>query len=182
LSSIDDYATIESYTFSGSAIKSIAIPRDVDFIDGSAFSHIRNISNISILIQAGHSHFILDSSFIVDSSRSKLIGFFGCDSHVMIPFNIEILCSSCFSFCKSLSSISFESSALPRIESAAFAGTKLHFVLLLESVVFIAGDAFPHSCEVTLSNIDSRQEFNEWKEARQSGSRKAFEWHGWGQP
>jgi hypothetical protein len=95
---------------------------------------------------------------------------------------LEILCSSCFSYCHSLSSISFESNALSRIESAAFAGTLLHFVLLPESVVFIAGDAFPRSCEVILSNIDSCQEFNEWKEAHQSGSREAFEWHGWGQP
>jgi hypothetical protein len=40
--------------------------------------------------------------------------------------------------------------------------------------VFIAGDAFPRSCEVRISNIDSCQEFNEWKEVHQPGSMKAL--------
>jgi hypothetical protein len=41
--------------------------------------------------------------------------------------------------------------------------------------VFIAGDPFPRSCEVSIVNIDSCPKFNEWKEARQSGSTEAFE-------
>jgi hypothetical protein len=92
----------------------------VDFIDGSAFSHISHISHILISIEAGNSH------FIVDSSCSKLIRYFGCGHDVMIPFNIEILCSSCFSNCESLSSISFENdSQLKRIESYTFSGFPL---------------------------------------------------------
>jgi hypothetical protein len=66
-----------------------------------------------------------------------------------------------------------------QIESTTFAGTCLYSVSLPESVVFIAGDTFPRSCEVRISNIDSCQEFNEWKETRQYGSTEAFEWHGW---
>jgi hypothetical protein len=68
-----------------------------------------------------------------------------------------------------------------RIESTAFAGTCLHSVSLLQSVLFIAGDAFPGSCEVSISDIDSCQEFNEWKAAFQPGSTEAFEPHGWKQ-
>jgi hypothetical protein len=101
---------------------------------------------------------------------------------ITIPRNVEVLCSSYFSYCRSLSSVSFESSSLWRIESKTFARTCLHSVSLLESVVFIAGDAFPCSCEARISNINSCQEFNEWKEALQSGSMEAFEWHGWKQP
>jgi hypothetical protein len=67
-----------------------------------------NISPISISIETGHSHFIIDSLFTLDSSRPKLIRYFGCDYHVTIPFNIETLCSSWFSYCASLSSISFK--------------------------------------------------------------------------
>jgi hypothetical protein len=33
---------------------------------------------------------IVDSSFILDSSRSKLIRYFGCDCGIAILFNIEI--------------------------------------------------------------------------------------------
>jgi hypothetical protein len=54
--------------------------------------------------------------------------------------------------------------------------------LLPESVVFIAGDAFSRLCEVRISNIESCQEFNEWNEARQSGSTEAFERHRSKQP
>jgi hypothetical protein len=83
--------------------------------------------------------------------------------------------------CESLSSISFESSSLSLIESKAFTGACLRSVSLPGSVVFIAGDAFPCSCEFRISTIDSCQEFNKWKEARQSGSTEAFEWHRWKQ-
>jgi hypothetical protein len=55
-------------------------------------------------------------------------------------------------------------------------------VLLPESVVFIAGDAFPCSCDVIIANIDSCEELNEWNEGRRSGSRECFERHPSGQP
>jgi hypothetical protein len=54
--------------------------------------------------------------------------------------------------------------------------------LLPESVVFIAADAFPGSCQVGILNIDSCQEFSEWNEHRQSGSTEAFERHQSGRP
>jgi hypothetical protein len=64
---------------------------------------------------------------------------------------------------------------LSRIESTAFAGTSLHFVLLPESIVFIAGDAFPLSCDVKIANIESCRELAEWNERRESGAAAAFE-------
>jgi hypothetical protein len=146
------------------------IPFNIEIICSSCFSYCKSLSSIS---------FENDSRL----RRIESDAFFASAlESITIHRGVEILSSSCFSYCKSLSSISFESSALSWIDSAAFAGTVLHFVLLPESVVFIAGDAFPRSCEVLTSNIDSCQEFNEWNEARQSGSREAFEWHGWGQP
>jgi hypothetical protein len=86
-------------------------------------------------------------------------------------------------FVSSITFINFiRASSLSRIESTAFARIYLHSVSLPQSVVFIAGDAFPRSCEPRISNIDSCQEFNEWKDARQSGSSEAFERHEWKQP
>jgi hypothetical protein len=38
--------------------------------------------------------------------------------------------------------------------SDAFGQTVLDFVLLPESVVFVAGDAFPRFCEVRTSKVD----------------------------
>jgi hypothetical protein len=91
---------------------------------------------------------------------------------IAITRNTEVLCSLCFSFCQSLSLISSESSLLSRIESIAFAGACVHSVSLPESIVFIAGDAFPRSCEIRISNIDSSEEFNEWKERVSPGQGK----------
>jgi hypothetical protein len=55
-------------------------------------------------------------------------------------------------------------------------------VLLPESVVFIAGVAFPRSCEARIVNIDPCQELTQWNEGRWSGSSEAFERHLSGQP
>jgi hypothetical protein len=38
--------------------------------------------------------------------------------------------------------------------------------LLPESLVFIAGGAFPRSCDVRIVNIDSCQELTKWNESR----------------
>jgi hypothetical protein len=140
---------IESYAFHDSALKLITIPRNVEILCPSCFYSCRSLSSIS---------------FENDSRLKHIESYTFCFSGVKsttIPRNVEILCSSCFYSCQSLSSILFESSSLSRIESTAFAGTCLHSVSLPKSVLFIAGDAFPRSCEVNISNIDSCQEFNE---------------------
>jgi hypothetical protein len=54
--------------------------------------------------------------------------------------------------------------------------------LLPESIVFIAGDAFPCSCDVGMANIDSCRELKEWNEGLRSGSREAFARHQSRQP
>jgi hypothetical protein len=62
---------------------------------------------------------------------------------IEIPRNVEILGSSCFCECKSLSSISFESnSRLLRIESNAFRESSLESIEIPRNVEFIDGSAF----------------------------------------
>jgi hypothetical protein len=79
---------------------------------------------------------------------------------ITIPRHVQILCSSCFSSCESLSSISFETdSELTRMEVGAFAETHLYFVVVPRNTSFIAGDAFPRYCDVTLAGADSDAEF-----------------------
>jgi hypothetical protein len=54
---------------------------------------------------------------------------------IIIPKSVEVLCKECFSNCKSLTSITFESdSRLQRIEERAFAGTGLKSIIVPSSV------------------------------------------------
>jgi hypothetical protein len=70
--------------------------------------------------------------------------------------SVEILGSSCFLGCESLSSISFESnSQLKRIESEAFSGCSLSIVIP-STVIFIAYDAHPDLFRLSLSDSEQR--------------------------
>jgi hypothetical protein len=71
---------------------------------------------------------------------------------IMIPNNVEILGPQCFSHCKSLSSITFESSShLTRIESEAFSYSSLHSIMIPSSVEILGSSWFLY-CE-SLSSI-----------------------------
>jgi hypothetical protein len=110
---------IESFAFSSSSIESIEIPRNVRFIEGSAFSHT-SLSSISI--ESGNETFVIEREFFIDIIHDELIRTFSKSLSITIPSDVEILGSSCFAHCQSFSSISFESnSRLTRIESFAFA-------------------------------------------------------------
>jgi hypothetical protein len=62
---------------------------------------------------------------------------------ILIPRNVEILCSDCFSSCKSLFSVSFESdSRLTRIESRAFYCSSLHTILIPRTVEILCSQCF----------------------------------------
>jgi hypothetical protein len=70
---------------------------------------------------------------------------------IVIPRNVEILGSSCFSFCESLSSITFESnSRLTTIEWEVFSYSSLQSIVIPRNVQFIDAFAF---IDVTLSSI-----------------------------
>jgi TPR repeat protein len=62
---------------------------------------------------------------------------------IVIPMSVEILGSSCFSFCRSLSSISFESnSRLIRIESRAFSDSSLQSIMIPMNVEILGSSSF----------------------------------------
>jgi hypothetical protein len=64
------------------------------FFDGSAFSQILDLS---ATIRTGHSHFMAESAFVFDFSRSKLTWYFGYDDVVTTLRNSKTLCSLCLS-------------------------------------------------------------------------------------
>jgi hypothetical protein len=62
---------------------------------------------------------------------------------IIIPRNVQILCSWCFSDCRSLSSISFESeSRLTRIESSAFSESSLQSIMIPQNVQILCSECF----------------------------------------
>jgi hypothetical protein len=88
----------------------------------------------------------------------------------MIPRNVEILGSGCFSNCELLSSITFESNShLTRIESEAFDGSSLQSILIPSTILFIASDAVHMASEIRLIDGDSCPEFDRWLQLKRSG-------------
>jgi hypothetical protein len=136
---------IESEAFCNSSLPSIVILRTAEIISDSAFSYCERLL---ISIEEGSEHLSVDGYFLQSFDRSILIRYFGREDIVFIPRTVEIIGSSCFSSCKSLSSVFIESdSLLRRIESSAFSSTKLRSVCLLGKVQSIAVDAFPLSAK-----------------------------------
>jgi hypothetical protein len=140
---------IESKAFYHSSLQSIVIPRSVQFIDGSAFIGL-TLSSISI--ETGNDIFVIENDFLIDIVDHKLIRNFSNSSEILIPWNIEILGSSSFSSCASLSSISFSSNCrLTRIESSAFSYSSLQSIAIPHSVQILGSSCFS-SCRL-LSSI-----------------------------
>jgi hypothetical protein len=135
------------------------IPSQVQSIDGSAICGV-NLSNY--FIECCNQRFVFDKTFLLDVVGHRLIHNFSRSSHITIPHNIEILGSSCFRECESLSPISFESnSRLKRIESRASCGCHL-FIVIPSTVVFVAYDAYPDLSQLSLSDPDCCPMFDRW--------------------
>jgi hypothetical protein len=133
------------------SLKSITIPRHVQILCSSCFSYCFSFSSIS---------FENDSE--LTCVQSKAFRWSSLKS-VTIPRHVQILCSECFSSCYSLLSVSFENdSELIRIEAGACGWINLFWVIVLESTLFIACDAFPPFCAVTLAGSDCGAEFRTW--------------------
>jgi hypothetical protein len=76
--------------------------------------------------------------------RIEAYAFFSSSlASIEIPSNVEILGSSCFSFCRLLSSISFESkSRLLRIEPSAFVSSSLESIEIPRNVEILGSSCF----------------------------------------
>jgi hypothetical protein len=140
------------------------IRRNVQFIDDSAFAGVK-LDSISI--EAGNDVFYVEHEFLIDIVHHKLIHNFSVSSDIEIPRTIEILGSSCFWRCESLSLISFESnSGLKRIEPRALGGTSVRSIVIPSTVCFIASNAFDPECQISLLDCSSCPEFERWSAVR----------------
>jgi uncharacterized protein YuzB (UPF0349 family) len=123
---------IGSEIFSYSSLQSIVIPRNVQFIDGSAFI---DLTLFSISVESGNDIFVVEKGVLIDVLHHKLIRNFSTFSAIEVGMNIEIVGSGCFSYCESLSSITFGSnSQLTRIESFALSDSSLQSILIPRNV------------------------------------------------
>jgi hypothetical protein len=138
---------------SDSEIVSAWIPNSIVIVKGRW--------NIRLIIFESNSHLTrIESKAFSESSLES----------ILIPKNVEILGSECFSYCKSLSSITFESNShLTRIESEAFHKSSLESILIPSTVSFIGSDAVDIASEIRLIDGDSCPEFDRWLQLRQSG-------------
>jgi hypothetical protein len=67
---------------------------------------------------------------------------------IELPASVEVVCKSCFSNCKSLSSVTFESnSKLQRIEEPAFERSRLRTIELPASVEVILLSLSAHAVD-----------------------------------
>jgi hypothetical protein len=96
-----------------------------------------------VSVEADHQRFAMRNDCLIDFVDHRLIRHFSSSSHIQISSDIEILGSSCFSYCKSLSSISFESnSGLNRIESFAFSNSSLESISIPRNVEILGSSCF----------------------------------------
>jgi hypothetical protein len=106
----------------------------------------------SISVESGNVYFVIVNDLLIDVLHHVLIRNCSSSSNVEIPFHIEMFGCSRFSFCSSLSSVSFESnSRLTRIESTAFSYSSLQSIVIPRNVE-ILGSACFSNCQ-SLSSI-----------------------------
>jgi hypothetical protein len=135
---------IKLRAFSCSSLQSIGIPRVVRLIDNSAFIGCE-LSSISI--EAGHDRFMIENDFLTDVVDYQLSRNFSSSCQIGIMITIEIIGSSCFSCCDSLSAVSSESnSRLPRRKSRAFSFSSFQLPDILQSVEIVGSSCF-YSCQ-----------------------------------
>jgi hypothetical protein len=88
---------------------------------------------------------------------------------IEIPRNVEILGSSCFSDCESLSSISFEpDSQLKHIETQVFHEAHCS-VIIPSTIIFISYFAVEESHQISIDHIHLCPKYDRWKQLRTSG-------------
>jgi hypothetical protein len=116
----------------------------------------------SISIESGNDIFRVEHEFLIDIIHHKLIRNFSDLLHLEIPQSIEILCSSCFESCKSLSSISFESnSRLTRIESKASSFSSLQSIEIPRNVEILCSSCFADCRKLSLVSFESNSILSE---------------------
>jgi hypothetical protein len=110
----------------------------------------------SLSLESGNEIFVIENDFLIDILDHKLIRNYSKSSEIEIGRNVEILGSNCFSYCHSLSSITFESNShLTRIESEAFSISSLQSIVIPSSVEILGSKCFSSSYSLSTITFES---------------------------
>jgi hypothetical protein len=154
---------MKSKVFSQSSLKSIEIPRNVEFIDGSAFSRA---SCHHVSLEAGHERFAIKNDFLLDFVDHRLIRSFPSSSNIVIFSDIEILGSSCLLSCELLSLILFEPDSLLKCIDAHVCKGRYCLIIVPSTTFFIACNASRDPRQISLANVDPCPEYARWQQLR----------------
>jgi hypothetical protein len=84
-------------------VKSIRIPKNVEFLDGPSLIGLKSVS-----IDSENVHFSVDGNAVYDYSGRRLIRVFDCDSLFVVPPRVEVIGDRCFWGCRSIREVLFE--------------------------------------------------------------------------
>jgi hypothetical protein len=154
---------IEESAFRGSGLQSIVIPRDVAFVDGSAFIRV---SLDSVSVSGEGSQLVVCDSFLEGCGGSIIYRYLGFSNSVMIPSRIVVLGPSSFSQCEEVEAVEFENgSRLSQIDESAFCLSGLKSIVIPSSVVVLGRYSF-FSCKslefVTFESGSQLNRIDEW--------------------
>jgi hypothetical protein len=95
--------------------------------------------------------------FVQAFSGRFLIRYFGIDVGVLVNSSVEVIYESCFSYCKSLTSVTFDAnSRLSRLEKQGFCWNGLQSIHLPGSLEVICKSCFSHCHSLTSVAFDPR--------------------------
>jgi hypothetical protein len=127
-----------------SFLKSITLPASVSVVNGASFCRC-GLSRIEV--EPGNKHFAVSDHFLLDITGTRLIRYFGENSAILIPDEIEILTQSCFEECKSVVSVEFgHDSRASLIEDRAFCGCSQLSSISIPSLVTAIGPSRDGFC------------------------------------
>jgi hypothetical protein len=127
---------IEEMCFADYRLKSICIPRNVDFIDGSAFV---GCSIGSVSVDRSNKRFSIYQNFLYDTINLIAIRYFGAKRSVLLWNDLKVLGKCCFAGCcnkdNQFDAVIFaRNSGLTRIDEACFRYCSLKFICIPRSV------------------------------------------------
>jgi hypothetical protein len=130
---------IEEGCFSWSSLKSIVIPRSVEFIGASAFACCKCPS---LRVDPYNLRFSVRESFLFDQTEICLIRYFGGSNQVQIWADIEVLGESCFSDLE-LKAITFEGQTqMRRIEKCCFSRCSFKSICIPRNIEILGISCF----------------------------------------
>jgi hypothetical protein len=117
----------------------------VEFIDGSAWA---SGSVPAISVEAGPSALFVEGDFIVDSSRTCALLYFGADSALNLPSSFRVIGVGCFACRDNLASVRFDPGAVvTQIEAQSFEASVSLTSFCVPATVEILGAGCFRSCE-----------------------------------